>query len=75
MVSSAPFTQQTHNQLNRWWGFTSVAEYLCKAPPYSIIGSGDVLNYITRLMKLAHGKLLRQDDWSDWQTLEYLQLD
>ena len=26
-------------------------------------------------MKLTRGKLLRQDDWSDWQTSEYLQLD
>ena len=26
-------------------------------------------------MKLTRGKLLRQDDWADWQELEYLQLD
>ena len=75
IVSSAPFSQQTHDQLNRWWDFTSVADYLRKAPPYSIVESGDVQNYITRVMKLTRGKLLRQEDWSDWQTSEYLQLD
>jgi hypothetical protein len=65
IVSSAPFTQQTHDQLNHRWDFTSVANYLRKAPPYSIVDSGDVQNYITRVMKLTRGKLLRQDDWSD----------
>jgi hypothetical protein len=47
IVSSAPFTQQTHDQLNHRWDFTSVADYLRKAPPYSIVDSGDVQNYIT----------------------------
>ena len=75
IVSSAPFSQQTHDQLNHRWDFTSVADYLHKAPPYSIVESGDVQNYITRVMKLTRGKLLRQEDWSDWQTSEYLQLD
>jgi hypothetical protein len=26
-------------------------------------------------MKLTHGKLMNQDNWTDWQVLEYLQLD
>jgi hypothetical protein len=26
-------------------------------------------------MKLTRGKLLQQDDWTDWQDSEYLQLD
>ena len=68
IVSSAPFSQQTHDQLNCRWDFTSVANYLCKAPHYSIVESGDVQNYITRVMKLTRGNLLCQDDWSDWQT-------
>ncbi len=75
IVSSAPLLQQTHDQLNQRWDFTSVAEYLRKAPPYAVVGSSDVLNYVTRVMKLTRGKLLRQDDWSDWQTSEFLQLD
>jgi hypothetical protein len=62
IVSLALFSQQTHDQLNRWWDFTLVAEYLRKAPPYSIVDSGDVQNYITRVMKLTRGKLLRQVD-------------
>ena len=53
IVSSAPFTQQTHDQLNRHWDFATVAEYLNKAPPYKVVASGDVLNYVTRVMKLT----------------------
>ena len=37
--------------------------------------SGEVLNYVTRVMRLTRGKLLQQDDWSDWQSSKYLQLD
>ncbi len=40
-----------------------------------IVESGDVLNYVTRVMRLTRGKLTQQDDWSDWQHSEYLQLD
>ena len=75
IISSAPFTQQTHDQINRRWDFSSVADHLRVAPPYDIVRSGDVLNYITRVMRLTRGKLLRQEDWSDWQTSEFLQLD
>ena len=42
---------------------------------YDIVDSGDVLNYTTRVMKLTRGKLLSQNDWTDWQDSEYLQLD
>ncbi len=75
IVSLAPFSQQTHDQLNQRWDFTTVAEYFHKAPPYAVVGSGDVLNYITCVMKLTHGKLLCQDNWSAWQTSEFLQPD
>jgi hypothetical protein len=75
IISSAPFSQQTHDQINRRWDFTLVAEHLRHAPPYDVVGSGDVLNYVTRVMKLTRGKLLCQDDWSKWQTSEFLQLD
>ncbi len=37
--------------------------------------SGEVLNYVTRVMRLTRGTLLQQGDWSDWQSSEYLQLD
>jgi hypothetical protein len=67
VVSSAPFSQHVHDQLNKRWDFTTVVDYLRKKPPYDIVEDGDVLNYITRVMKLTRGKLLQQDDWSDWQ--------
>jgi hypothetical protein len=40
-----------------------------------IVDSGNVLNYTARVMKLNRGKLMNQDDWTDWQESEYLQLD
>jgi len=75
IVSSAPFTQHIHDQMNKRWDFSTVADYLRKAPPYQIVDDGDVLNYVTRVMKLTRGKLLQQDDWSEWQDSEYLQLN
>ncbi len=75
IVSSAPFSQQVHDQINKHWDFTTVADYLQKAPPYWIVEDGDVLNYTTRVMKLTRGKVLQQDDWTDWQDSKYLQLN
>ena len=75
IVSSAPFTEHIHDQLNHQWDFSTVVDHLCKAPPYEIVESGNVLNYVTRVMRLTRGKLTLQDDLPDWQHLEYLQLD
>jgi len=75
IISSAPFSQHVHDQMNHHWDFSTVADYLWKAPPYKTVDSGDVLNYVTRMMRLTRGKLLQQDDWSDWQDSEYFQLD
>ncbi len=75
IVSSAPFSQQIHDQMNKCWDFTTVAEYLQKTPPYRIVEDGNVLNYVTCIMKLTRGKLLQQDDWTDWRDSEYLQLN
>ena len=61
--------------MNKHWDFTTVANFLQKASPYWIVEDGDILNYVTRVMKLTRGKLLQQDDWTDWQDSEYLQLD
>ncbi len=36
---------------------------------------GDILNTITKVMKLTRGKLLQQQDWNNWQESEYLQLN
>ena len=53
-----------------------MAEHLrtCK-PSYKVVDSGDVLNVVTRVMRLTRGKLLKQQDWDEWQASEYLQLD
>ncbi len=75
IMSSAPFSQHIHDQINKRWDFSTVAEYLRKAPPYNIVGDGNVLNYTTKVIKLTRGKLMKQQDWTDWQSLEYLQLN
>ena len=76
IVSSAPFTQQIHDQLNNHWEFTTVADHLRSSrPSYQLADSGGVLNVVNRVMKLTRGKLLKQPDWSDWRDSEYLQLD
>ena len=76
IVSSAPFTQHIHDQMNNRWEFTTVAEYLrSSAPAYQQVDSGGVLNIVNRVMKLTRGKLLKQPDWSEWQDSEYLQLN
>ncbi len=75
IVSSAPFHQHTHDQMNRHWDFDTVAAHLLKAPPYRLITDGDVLNCVTKAMKLTRGKLLQMEDWNDWLESEYLQLN
>ncbi len=43
IVSSAPFTQHIHDQMNNRWEFTSVAEYLhSSTPSYQHVDSGGV---------------------------------
>jgi len=76
IISSAPFTQHVHEQLNNRWEFTTVAEHLRSSrPAHHYIASGGVLNMVNRVMKLTRGKLLKQPDWDEWQSSEYLQLD
>jgi hypothetical protein len=42
---------------------------------YDIVDSGKVLNYTSKAMKLTRRRLLKHDDWLDWQHSKYLQLD
>ena len=71
IVSSAPFSLATHDQLNFRWEFSTVADYLRNSGPwYEVVNSGDVRNMTTRTMRLTRGKLLKQADWSDWQSSE-----
>jgi hypothetical protein len=39
------------------------------------IWDGGVLHYITKAQRLTRGWLIKQDDWSDWNSLEFIQLD
>ena len=75
IVSSAPFTQAVHDQLNNRWDFTSAAEHLRTARNYEHVFDGEVVNCVTKAMKLTRGKLLQQSDWGDWQDSEYIQLN
>jgi hypothetical protein len=61
IVSSTPFfTQQIHDQLNDRWEFSTVANHLRRDPSYKIVNDGGVLNVILWVMKLTHGKLIKQ---------------
>ena len=40
-----------------------------------MVESGDVRQYVKRVMHLTRGKLLKQADWDKWQDSEFLQLD
>jgi hypothetical protein len=52
-----------------------VAAALRKTCCFKVVECGHVLNYVTRVMRLTRGKLLCQDDCSDWQASEFLQLN
>ncbi len=69
------FSQFTHDQLNNRINLIEDGLRTQRQRKYNIVELGNVLNYTTHVMKLTHGKLLKQDDWIDWQELEYLQLD
>ena len=64
-----------HDQLNNRLDLLEEGLQLQRTRTYDIVASGDILNYTTRVMKLTRGKLLRQDDWNDWQDSEYMQLN
>jgi hypothetical protein len=53
IVSSAPFSQLTHTQLNDHWEFSTVAEHLQREPSYTLVDSEEVLNIVTKVMQLT----------------------
>jgi hypothetical protein len=59
IVSSAPFSQQIHDQMNNCWDISTVADHIQKKPPFHVVEDGSVLNYVSKAMKLTHGKLLQ----------------
>ncbi len=69
------FSQFTHDQLNNRLDLTANGPIFCGGCHYDIVESGYVNNYTTRVMRLTRGCLLKQDDWTDWQDYEYLQLN
>ena len=74
-MSKDDFSQFTHDQLNNRLDLTFNGPTFCRKILYDIVESGDVNNYTTRVMRLTRERLLKQDDWTDWQDSEYLQLN
>jgi hypothetical protein len=69
-------SQLNINQLNdRWTPKPTLTPVLPKAPNYNIVIDGDVRNVVTKVIKLTRGKLMKQDDWTEWNKSEHLQLD
>ncbi len=68
--------QLSINQLSDCWSSTlQPSPNLPKAPTWDIVIDGDVWNVVTKVMKLTWGKLMKQDNWTDWNKSEHLQLD
>jgi hypothetical protein len=64
------------NQLNdQWTPKPTPTPVLPKAPNYNIVIDGDIRNVVTKVMKLTQGKMMKQDDWTEWNKSEHLQLD
>jgi hypothetical protein len=75
IMSKLDFSQCTHNQLNNQVNLIEEGLRIQQTLKYNTIDSGNILNYTTRIMKLTWGKLMNQDDWTNWQASEFLQLD
>ncbi len=75
IMSKSDFSQLTHDQLNNRVDILEDGLRILRMRAYDIVESGDVRQYVTRVMRLTQGKLLKQDDWHDWQDSEFLQLD
>jgi hypothetical protein len=60
---------------DRWKPQSQQPPVLPKNPTWDIVVDGDVQNVVTKAMKLTRGKLLKQDDWTEWNESEHLQLD
>ena len=73
--SSAPFHQHVHDQINHHWDLDTVAAHSVKAPRFCHVHDGNVINCVTKAMKLTRGKLIQMTDWNDWLESEYLQLN
>jgi hypothetical protein len=61
VMSKSDFSQFTHDQLNNRINLIEDGIQTQWQRRYDVVDSGHVLNYTTRMMKLTHGKLLKQD--------------
>jgi hypothetical protein len=69
-------SQLNIDQLNdRWTPKPTPPPVLPKAPNYDIVIDGDIRNVVTKVMRLTRGKLMKQDDWTEWNESEHLQLN
>ncbi len=75
IMSKSDFPQLAHDQLNNHVDLLEDGLRILRVRAYDIVESGDVYQYVTRVMRLTWGKLLKQDDWQDWQASEFLQLN
>ena len=75
IMSREDFSQLTHDQLNNRVDLLEEGLRVLRTKAYDIVELGAVRQYVTRVMRLTRGKLLKQDNWCDWQASEFLQLD
>jgi hypothetical protein len=75
ITSRDDFSQLTHDQLNNRLDLLAAGPRFPRVQKYSIVESRDIRQYVTRVMHLTRGRLLKQDNWTDWQNSEYLQLN
>ena len=76
-MTSTDFSQLTHDQLNNRTDLLRQSkphtnQLIKNERRYDIVDSGAVLNYSSKAMKLTRGRLLKHENWSDWQQSEYL---
>jgi hypothetical protein len=60
---------------NRWAPQFQPPSLFPTTPTYDVVLDGDIWNVVTKVMKLTQGKLMKQDNWMDWNKSEHLQLD
>jgi hypothetical protein len=75
IISHNDFLQFTLDQLDNHLDLIKLGLLVRRFCKDDIVQSSDVANYTTQVMHLNCSRLLKQDDWTDWQTSEYLQLN
>ncbi len=52
-----------------------MVDHLRRDPTYELVDDGGVLNIVTWIMKLTHGKLIKQPDWDELLPSKYMQFN